>query len=76
MNKTLIKVLAVIGALAAAAALLYIFREKIALWIEDVKDRCSNKCSCNFTDFGDDVEEKVSAAKAKAEELEEDLFAD
>lgn len=43
MNKTLAKILAIVGAIAAAAALIVIFREKIADCIDCVRAKCCKK---------------------------------
>ena len=71
MKKPLITLLAILGALAAAAALLYIFRDKIKALFNDVKDKCSCKCD-EDEDFADDFEEapaeEAPAKEAPAEE--------
>lgn len=73
MKKPLITLLAILGALAAAAALLYIFRDKIKALFNDVKEKCS--CKCTDDDFADDFEEapaeEPAPAEAPAKEAEE-----
>lgn len=65
MKKTLITIFAILGALAAAAALLYIFRDKIKALFDDVK--CKYCCNCEEEDF-DDYEEAPAVEEAPAEE--------
>lgn len=62
MKRTVTKVLAVIGALAAIAALLYFFRDKIKALL----DQCGCKqAACDF----EDLEDSVESAEEKAEEV-------
>ncbi len=85
MKKPLVTLFAIIGALAAAAALLYVFRDKIKALFDDLKE----KCSCcrydkdDFDDFDDDFEddfeedfEEAPAEEAPAEELPEEPAAE
>lgn len=66
MKKTLTKILAVIGAIAAAAALIYLFRDRIAQLLED--------CKCCKKDFDlDNLEGSVEEAIEKAEDKAEDF---
>lgn len=65
MKKPLITLLAILGALAAAAALLFVFRDKIKALFNDVKDKCS--CKCDDDDLAEDFEE-APAEEAPAEE--------
>ena len=68
MKKPLITLLAILGALAAAAALLYVFRDKIKALFNDVKDKCS--CKCDEDELVEDIEE-APAEKAPEEAPEE-----
>lgn len=73
MKKTLITIFAILGALAAAAALLYLFRDKIKALFDDVK--CKYCCSCEEEDF-DDFEEAPAVEQASAEEPAEEAAED
>ena len=81
MNKTITKILAIIGAITAVAALIFLFRDKIAKLLEQCK---CNKGSCDTDDLEgcvedaieaveDKVEETAEAVEDKAEDLAEDL---
>lgn len=80
MQKTITKILAIIGAIAACAALLYVFREKIGCLCK----KCCKKEECNLDDLEgsvedaieevkDEAEDFVEAAKDKAEEIAEEF---
>ena len=66
MKKTITKVLAIIGAIAAIAALLFVFRDKIKALLE--KYRCNRGAEDTS-----DLEGSVEAAIEKAEETVEDF---
>lgn len=76
MKKPLVTLFAILGALAAAGALLFVFRDKIKELFDDLKE----KCSCcrydkdDFEDFEDDFEEDFE--EAPAEELPEEPAAE
>ena len=66
MKKTFLKILALLGALAAIAALLYVFRDKI----KDLLNRCGcQKAACDLEDLEGSVEAAVESAEEKAEEV-------
>lgn len=65
MKKTIIKLLAIIGAIAAIAVVIYIFRDKIAEFLSNAKCKC-RKCRANVEDAFDDL-------KGAVEDLEDDL---
>lgn len=79
MKKPLVTLFAILGALAAAGALLFVFRDKIKELFDDLKEKCS---SCrydkddfdDFEDFDDDFEEDFE--EAPAEELPEEPAAE
>ncbi len=66
MNKLLIKILAVIGALAAVAAVLYFFRDKLAALCKGCKSQEEGPKEA------DTVEDFVEEAKAKVTEAVEE----
>ena len=69
MNKTITKILAVIGAITAAAALIYLFRDKIAKLCESLNCKKNCDCDCNAEELEDCAEEAVEEV---AEEVKED----
>lgn len=69
MKKTLTKLLALIGAIAAIAALVYLFREKIAALLENCK--CCCKKDCDLENLEGSVEEAIEQAEEKAEDFVE-----
>lgn len=81
MKKPLVTLFAILGVLAAAAALLFVFRDKIKALVDDMKEKFS---SCrydkdDFDDFEDDFEEdfeEAPAEEAPAEELPEEPAAE
>lgn len=75
--KTLTKVLAVIGAIAAIAALIYIFRDKIAALLEKcpcLKGKCE-KAACDIDELEGSVEEAIEKAEETVEDFVEDAAA-
>ena len=69
MKKTITKILAIIGAIAAVGTLIFIFRDKIAKLLQNCK--CQKLGECDTNDLEGCVEDAVDAAAEKAEEITE-----
>lgn len=70
MNKTITKILAVIGAITAAAALIFVFRKKIAELFENCKCKCCKaKDDADLEDLEGSLEECCEEAEEKADEI-------
>lgn len=75
MKKPLVTLFAILGALAAAATLLFVFRDKIKALFDDLKEKCS---CCRYDkddfedDFEDDFDEDLEEAPEETEALPEE----
>lgn len=69
MNKTLTKILAIIGAITAAAAVIILFRDKLAKLFENCKCKCCKSGEDDFEELEGSVEECADKAEETAEEI-------
>ena len=72
MKKKMISLLAILGTLAAAAALVFVFRDKLKALFESIRDKfccdCDAELSCD--DFAEEpVEEEPTQAAEPTEEI-------
>ena len=71
MKKSITKILAIIGAITAAAALIFLFRDKLLKLLEACKGKCCKKEDDTPCDL-DDLEGAVEDAAEKVEEVSDD----
>ena len=76
--RTITLILAIIGAIATAAALIYVFRDKIAKLLEEkcpgFKEKCK-KVEEDLSELEGSVEEAIEKAEEKVEDFVEDAAA-
>ena len=70
MKKKLVTLFAILGALTAAAALVFVFRDKLKALFDRLKDRlcCCCSCDCEEDEPCDDFEEAPDEEEAPIEE--------